>query len=120
MLDNKSGNSSTQEVDGVVADVWLDRRCGKGVRRWRFFLPIRHSKCEIYGGAARRVNYMLKSIYYLRKYGYLLSPKSAKNKNHKYKSNRFVRKGIDIIRETFRQVVILDTKIGNRILSLLR
>jgi hypothetical protein len=39
--------------------------------------------------------------------------KKYKNKNHNYKSNSFFRKRIDIIREIFRQNVILDTNIEN-------
>jgi Transposase DDE domain len=43
-----------------------------------------------------------------------------KKKKHGYKSNSFVRKGINMVRELFRQATALDAAVENRILSLLR
>jgi len=43
-----------------------------------------------------------------------------KKKKHGYKSNSFLRKGINMIQELFRQAILTDTAIENRIFSFLR
>jgi transposase len=136
-------------VDGVVADVWVkaledgdflyllgtvnsefmgqlySKRwtievCFQGLKSRGFDIEKTHLKC------LKKIKKLIAlvaiayaicgsmGIYYHQKV------QKIKNKKHNYKSNSFVRKGINIIREIFRRTIILDANIENRIFSLLR
>lgn len=136
-------------VDGVVADVWVKsladgdflyllgtvnpvfmgqlyakrwtiETCFQGLKGRGFDLEKTHLKCfkKIKKLIALvSVAYALcgsMGIYYHQKV------QNIKKKQHGYKSKSFVRKGIDIIRELFRKIIIADIVIENRIFSLLR
>ena len=136
-------------VDGVVADVWVKElsdgdflyllgtvnsdfmgqlyakrwtveTCFQGLKSRGFDIEKTHLKClkkikKLIGLVA--IAYAIcgsMGIYYHQKV------QNIKKKKHGYKSNSFVRKGINMIRELFRQVSTLDETIENRIFSLLR
>lgn len=136
-------------VDGVVADVWVQalrdgdflyllgtvnvefmgqlyakrwtvESCFQGLKGRGFDLEKTHLKC------LKKIKKLIAlvaiayavcgsmGIYFHKKIQYI------KKKRHGYKSNSFVRKGINIIRELFRQRLLADSTIENRIFSFLR
>lgn len=136
-------------VDGVVADVWVKslaggdflyllgtvnaefmgqlyakrwtiETCFQGLKGRGFDLEKTHLKC------LKKIKKLVAlvaiayavcasmGIYFYQKI------QNIKKKKHGYKSNSFVRKGMNMIRELFRQTVVADAAIENRIFSLLR
>lgn len=136
-------------VDGVVADVWVKsladgdflyllgtvnvefmgqlyakrwtiETCFQGLKGRGFDLEKTHLKClkkikKLIALVA--ISYAVcgsMGIYFHKKI------QNIKRKKHGYKSNSFVRKGMNMIRELFRQTLLADPAIENRIFSLLR
>jgi hypothetical protein len=136
-------------VDGVVADVWVQalidgdflyllgtvnvefmgqlyakrwtvESCFQGLKGRGFDLEKTHLKC------LKKIKKLIAlvaiayavcgsmGIYFHKKV------QNIKKKKHGYKSNSFVRKGINIIRELFRKRLLADSAIENRIFSFLR
>jgi hypothetical protein len=136
-------------VDGVVADVWVQalidgdflyllgtvnvefmgqlyakrwtvESCFQGLKGRGFDLEKTHLKC------LKKIKKLIAlvaiayavcgsmGIYFHKKV------QNIKRKKHGYKSNSFVRKGINIIRELFRQKLLAGSTMENKIFSFLR
>lgn len=114
------GTVNSDFMGQLYAKRWTIETCFQGLKSRGFDIEKTHLKClkKIKKLIALvSIAYALcgsMGIYYHKKV------QNIKKKKHGYKSNSFVRKGLNMIRELFRTTLTLDATIENRIFSLLR
>ena len=114
------GTVNVEFMGQLYAKRWTIETCFQGLKGRGFNLEKTHLKClkkikKLIALVA--ISYAVcisMGIYFHAKV------QKIKKKKHGYKSNSFLRKGMNMIQELFRQTILTDTAIENRIFSFLR